>query len=42
MSEDIDLRIVGDNANSRGALRRMRREVTKRLEGAGFAGTGNV
>lgn len=36
MSEDIDLRIVGDRARSRGALQRLRREVNERLQAAGF------
>ncbi|MGX5844781.1 nucleotidyl transferase AbiEii/AbiGii toxin family protein [Mesorhizobium sp. ArgA1] len=37
MSEDIDLRIVGQKANSRGALKRLRGEVNEKLEAAGFA-----
>lgn len=37
MSEDIDLRIVGEKADSRGALKRLRGEVNERLEAAGFA-----
>ncbi|UXN57451.1 nucleotidyl transferase AbiEii/AbiGii toxin family protein [Phyllobacterium zundukense] len=41
MSEDIDLRIIGDGANSRGALRRFRREVTERLTAAGFQTDGH-
>src|SRR5438128_11987521 len=41
MSEDIDLRIVGEKANSRGALRRLRGEVNERLEAAGFAVEGH-
>jgi hypothetical protein len=36
MSEDIDLRIVGDNQPGRGALRRLRDAVTQTLLGAGF------
>ena len=42
MSEDIDLRIVGENAGGRGSLKRMRRAVSKRLEDAGFAIEGHV
>lgn len=42
MSEDIDLRIVGAAAPSRGALGRLRGLVTERLETAGFAVEGNV
>lgn len=42
MSEDIDLRIVGSAAPSRGALGRLRGLVTERLETAGFAVAGNV
>jgi hypothetical protein len=38
MSEDIDLRIVGENANKRGPLRRLRAEVSERLQAAGFTG----
>lgn len=41
MSEDIDLRIIGDKANSRGALKRMRKEVTERLDAAGFETDGH-
>lgn len=41
MSEDIDLRIVGPKANSRGALQRLRAAVNARLEAAGFAVEGN-
>lgn len=41
MSEDIDLRIVGENANSRSSLRRLRTHVNARLEAAGFAVEGN-
>ena len=41
MSEDIDLRIVGEKANSRGALRRLRGEVNERLEAADFAVEGH-
>ena len=36
MSEDIDLRIVGDRPPGRGALRRLRDAVTQALLGAGF------
>jgi hypothetical protein len=36
MSEDIDLRIVGDKPPGRGALRRLRDAVTEALLGAGF------
>jgi predicted nucleotidyltransferase component of viral defense system len=36
MSEDIDLRIVGEKANSRSALQRLRGVVNERLEAAGF------
>lgn len=42
MSEDIDLRIVGENAGARGPLKRLRGEVSKRLEGAGFKVEGHV
>ncbi|MCW1410720.1 MULTISPECIES: nucleotidyl transferase AbiEii/AbiGii toxin family protein [Rhizobium] len=41
MSEDIDLRIVGEKANSRGALKRLRGEVNERLHAAGFAVEGH-
>lgn len=41
MSEDIDLRIVGENANARGSLKRLRNEVNARLEGAGFSVEGH-
>ncbi|WP_246663484.1 nucleotidyl transferase AbiEii/AbiGii toxin family protein [Phyllobacterium endophyticum] len=41
MSEDIDLRIVGQDKPSRGALKRLRTEVNKRLEAAGFAVEGH-
>ncbi len=41
MSEDIDLRIVGNDSPSRGALKRMRGEVNHRLEAAGFAVEGH-
>jgi len=41
MSEDIDLRIVGEKAGSRPALKRLRREVNRRLIEAGFAVEGN-
>jgi predicted nucleotidyltransferase component of viral defense system len=36
MSEDVDLRIVGENANKRGPLKRLRAEVSARLKAAGF------
>jgi hypothetical protein len=36
MSEDIDLRIVGDRPPGRGALRRLRDAITKALLSAGF------
>jgi hypothetical protein len=42
MSEDIDLRIVGENAGARGPLKRMRHAVSKRLEDAGFTVEGHV
>ncbi|WP_374638680.1 nucleotidyl transferase AbiEii/AbiGii toxin family protein [Agrobacterium salinitolerans] len=42
MSEDIDLRIVGENAGERGSLKRMRRAVSKRLQDAGFTVEGHV
>ncbi|MCW0001787.1 nucleotidyl transferase AbiEii/AbiGii toxin family protein [Pararhizobium sp. YC-54] len=41
MSEDIDLRIVGKETPSRGELKRLRAEVNKRLEAAGFAVEGH-
>lgn len=41
MSEDIDLRILGDKAVSRPSLKRLRGEVGRRLEAAGFAVEGN-
>lgn len=41
MSEDIDLRIVGQDVPSRGALKRLRGEVNARLEAAGFEVKGN-
>lgn len=41
MSEDIDLRIVGQDKPSRGALKRLRTEVSRRLEAAGFAVDGH-
>ncbi|MDQ0562242.1 hypothetical protein QO004_004047 [Rhizobium mesoamericanum] len=41
MSEDIDLRIIGEKANSRSALKRLRGEVNDRLQAAGFAADGN-
>ncbi|WOS67316.1 MULTISPECIES: nucleotidyl transferase AbiEii/AbiGii toxin family protein [Sinorhizobium] len=42
MSEDIDLRIIGQEKPSRGALKRLRRQVTARLEAAGFVVEGHV
>jgi len=42
MSEDIDLRVVGDKAASRGALQRMRGAISERLEAQGFAVDGHV
>ena len=36
MSEDIDLRIVGDKPPGRGALRQLRNAITQALLGAGF------
>ena len=36
MSEDIDLRIVGDRPPGRGALRRLRDAITQALLNAGF------
>ena len=36
MSEDVDLKIVCATAPSRGALRRLRRDITNALLGAGF------
>lgn len=42
MSEDIDLRIVGEQAPGRGALRRLRGVVTGRLANTGFQVEGNV
>ena len=36
MSEDIDLRIVGDRPPGRGALRRLRDAITQALLSAGF------
>lgn len=41
MSEDIDLRIVGQDKPSRGALKRLRGEVNARLEAAGFVVEGH-
>lgn len=41
MSEDIDLRIVGQDKPSRGTLKRLRTEVNKRLEAAGFTVDGH-
>ena len=37
MSEDIDLRAVGENATSRPALKRLRRQASERLRERGFA-----
>jgi predicted nucleotidyltransferase component of viral defense system len=37
MSEDIDLRVIGDHAASRPALKRLRHQVTDRLRERGFA-----
>jgi predicted nucleotidyltransferase component of viral defense system len=37
MSEDIDLRVIGDKATARPALRRLRRQVSERLRERGFA-----
>jgi hypothetical protein len=42
MSEDIDLRIVGEKAGAREPLKRMRRAVSKRLADAGFTVEGHV
>ncbi len=42
MSEDIDLRVVGDKAASRGALQRMRSEISERLAAQGFPVDGHV
>jgi predicted nucleotidyltransferase component of viral defense system len=36
MSEDIDLRVIGDNATARPALKRLRRQVSERLRAIGF------
>jgi predicted nucleotidyltransferase component of viral defense system len=36
MSEDIDLRVIGENAASRPALKRLRRQVSERLRERGF------
>lgn len=36
MSEDIDLRVVGENAPARPALKRLRRQVSERLQAKGF------
>ncbi|EPE93877.1 hypothetical protein RGCCGE502_33846 (plasmid) [Rhizobium grahamii CCGE 502] len=41
MSEDINLRIIGEKANSRSALKRLRGEVNDRLQAAGFVADGN-
>ncbi|WP_426020748.1 nucleotidyl transferase AbiEii/AbiGii toxin family protein, partial [Brevundimonas sp. DWR2-3-1b1] len=37
MSEDVDLRVIGDNATSRPSLKRLRRDVSERLREMGFA-----
>ena len=42
MSEDIDLRIVGDKATSRSALKRMRAEISAALVAQGFEVEGHV
>ncbi len=42
MSEDIDLRVVGEQATARPALRRLRHEVQARLADKGFAVEGHV
>lgn len=42
MSEDIDLRVIGDRAESRPALKRLRGEISNRLADAGFAVDGHV
>ncbi|HEY2357632.1 MAG TPA: nucleotidyl transferase AbiEii/AbiGii toxin family protein [Phenylobacterium sp.] len=42
MSEDIDLRIVGDQATSRPALKRLRQEISERLKAQGFEVEGHV
>jgi predicted nucleotidyltransferase component of viral defense system len=42
MSEDIDLRVVGDKATSRGALQRMRWEISERLAAQGFPVDGHI
>jgi predicted nucleotidyltransferase component of viral defense system len=36
MSEDVDLRVIGENATSRPALKRLRRAVSERLREIGF------
>ncbi|MDR6903787.1 nucleotidyl transferase AbiEii/AbiGii toxin family protein [Rhizobium miluonense] len=41
MSEDIDLRIVGEKSTSRSVLKRLRGEVNDRLAAAGFAVDGH-
>lgn len=41
MSEDIDLRVIGDNATARPALKRLRRQVSERLRERGFAVDGD-
>ncbi len=42
MSEDIDLRVVGENATSRPALKRVRAAISARLEEYGFPVEGHV
>jgi hypothetical protein len=37
MSEDVDLKIVCEKSPSRGALRRLRADITGALQAAGFA-----
>jgi predicted nucleotidyltransferase component of viral defense system len=37
MSEDVDLKIVSEKSPSRGALRRLRADITSALQAAGFA-----
>ncbi|WP_260686006.1 nucleotidyl transferase AbiEii/AbiGii toxin family protein [Rhizobium leguminosarum] len=41
MSEDIDLRIIGEKSTSRSVLKRLRSEVNDRLAAAGFAVDGH-
>jgi predicted nucleotidyltransferase component of viral defense system len=42
MSEDIDLRIIGDQAASRAALKRLRGQISERLAAQGFKVDGHV